>query len=736
MRLPTPVMFLRAQASFLLTVLAYCLVAPAASAQTSIGESSGLVWTYDTANFPPDVPDHPWPVNLGTLVPVNVTLSWTARDRDGDPLVFDVYFGTSTPPVLVATSVDTTNYTPGMLDFSTTYYWKIVARDDSGLETAGPIWRFTTRPQNLPPNAPFAPSPGDGSTNRPLNTTLAWQCTDPEGGALTFDVYFGATAPPPLVVSNIAMKSYAPGPLELSTTYYWRIVARDNEGAETSGPQWAFTTRTNAAPYIPYNPSPPNQATNRSVNTDLSWLGGDPDGDAVTYNVHFGTSDPPALVASNLPTTFYDLGKLQLATTYYWRIDAVDVFGASTTGFLWRFTTTPGSPPVLSNPHPMNNSLTVVSPVLSWTATDPDGQQLIHTVFLGTSSPPPFAVTGLTEPIYDPGVLPAAVYYWRVVTFDGITSTVGPVWTFRLALPGDVMMDGVVNLADAQCAMQVFLWNPSCGGPFAYELADVDCDANVTPADARCIHQYAIDGSCTFCGPVSNAPTSVTRTPLVSTEAVFSRGDTLIVRLSVGVMPSLGAFGLYATSDPKLKFLKAQRYGLTQNFDVFETSTPNPGIAVVGAYSLVNVPVAAPAAFIELQFDMSDGPPANLIVGGFVDDLNGAGNVVIPLDEMVSAQPIETELVLHPNRPNPFNPQTTISYSLPARSTDANVRLSIVDASGRLVRTLVNEKQTSGVHEVSWEGKGVNNEAVASGVYFCLLDVGGERRTRKLVLLK
>jgi hypothetical protein len=263
-------------------------------------------------------------------------------------------------------------------------------------------------------------------------------------------------------------------------------------------------------------------------------------------------------------------------------------------------------------------------------------------------------------------------------------------------------------------------------------LADVNCDQYVTPGDARCIHKYVVDGSCTLCGPAPAAPTPTSRPPLVSASAVYSREDTLVVRLSVGVMPPLSAFGFYVSADPKLKFLKAQRYGLTQNFDVMETSIPNS--TQVGAYSLASVPVGSGGDFIELVFDMSEGPPPYIFIGGFVDDLYGAGNVVVSLDGMVTARPIETELALHPNRPNPFNPQTTISYSLPAG--DAEVRVSIVDASGRLVRTLVNERQAEGVHEVRWEGKDSNNEAVASGVYFCVLDVGGERRIRKLVLLK
>ncbi|HET6463070.1 MAG TPA: FlgD immunoglobulin-like domain containing protein, partial [Candidatus Krumholzibacteria bacterium] len=91
------------------------------------------------------------------------------------------------------------------------------------------------------------------------------------------------------------------------------------------------------------------------------------------------------------------------------------------------------------------------------------------------------------------------------------------------------------------------------------------------------------------------------------------------------------------------------------------------------------------------------------------------------------------ELTLHQNHPNPFNPQTTIAYDLPSAS---RVRLLVVDVSGKLVRTLVNETQSSGSRSVIWNGRDDNGNAVSSGVYFYVLDAGKERLTRKLVLLK
>jgi len=96
----------------------------------------------------------------------------------------------------------------------------------------------------------------------------------------------------------------------------------------------------NNPPSMLSNPSPPNHATGVDVNTDLSWMGGDPDaGDTVTYDVYFGTSASPSQVVSDQPATSYDPGPLSYDTTYYWKIIAEDNHEAATSGPTWDFTT-------------------------------------------------------------------------------------------------------------------------------------------------------------------------------------------------------------------------------------------------------------------------------------------------------------------------------------------------------------------------------------------------------------
>ena len=98
--------------------------------------------------------------------------------------------------------------------------------------------------------------------------------------------------------------------------------------------------QTNYAPYQPTSPSPTDKAIGLARNIDLSWTGGDFNfGDTVLYDIYFGTSQNPPLIASNYSATTVDPGSLNYLTTYYWKIDARDNHGITTTGPLWSFTT-------------------------------------------------------------------------------------------------------------------------------------------------------------------------------------------------------------------------------------------------------------------------------------------------------------------------------------------------------------------------------------------------------------
>lgn len=88
---------------------------------------------------------------------------------------------------------------------------------------------------------------------------------------------------------------------------------------------------------------------------------------------------------------------------------------------------------------------------------------------------------------------------------------------------------------------------------------------------------------------------------------------------------------------------------------------------------------------------------------------------------------------LHANHPNPFNPETTIEYSL---GLAGPVRIRVFDTAGHLVRTLVDGVEAKGAHRVMFDGRDDRGQQLASGVYLYRLDTALTTLSRKMVLLK
>ena len=92
------------------------------------------------------------------------------------------------------------------------------------------------------------------------------------------------------------------------------------------------------------------------------------------------------------------------------------------------------------------------------------------------------------------------------------------------------------------------------------------------------------------------------------------------------------------------------------------------------------------------------------------------------------------KFALYPAYPNPFNPNTSISYDLP---TDGMVYLAIYDLMGRKVNTLVSSKiQRAGYHHVTWNATNDLGQSVAAGMYIYTIQSGKFRQTKKMILLK
>jgi len=85
------------------------------------------------------------------------------------------------------------------------------------------------------------------------------------------------------------------------------------------------------------------------------------------------------------------------------------------------------------------------------------------------------------------------------------------------------------------------------------------------------------------------------------------------------------------------------------------------------------------------------------------------------------------------NYPNPFNPTTTINYSLQENS---KVTLNIYNIKGQKVKQLVSNQLSAGQHSVIWNGKDENNKSVSSGIYFYKLKTENFKKTKRMILLK
>ncbi|HPM03779.1 MAG TPA: FlgD immunoglobulin-like domain containing protein, partial [Candidatus Cloacimonadota bacterium] len=88
---------------------------------------------------------------------------------------------------------------------------------------------------------------------------------------------------------------------------------------------------------------------------------------------------------------------------------------------------------------------------------------------------------------------------------------------------------------------------------------------------------------------------------------------------------------------------------------------------------------------------------------------------------------------LNGNYPNPFNPVTTISYSI---EKDDHVSIDVFNVKGQKVRTLVNDRLTAGSHTIQWNGTDDNGKNVSSGIYFFNMKSGKYTSTRKMILMK
>ena len=128
------------------------------------------------------------------------------------------------------------------------------------------------------------------------------------------------------------------------------------------------------------------------------------------------------------------------------------------------------------------------------------------------------------------------------------------------------------------------------------------------------------------------------------------------------------------------------------------------------------------------------------LISANYNDYNGidSGSAYVYFNDDVSIEDVFMAIpdnrIFLENYPNPFNPTTTISFSI--IESYENIELVIYNLEGQKVKQLISEQLSAGQHSVVWNGKDDNGKSVSSGIYFYKLQAGDYQKVKKMVLLK
>jgi PKD repeat protein len=439
----------------------------------------------------PGTPGSPSPANHASGVSINVDLDWSDCANTNS---YDVYFGTSSSPAYYD-NTSSSSYSLPTLSYDTKYYWKVVAKNDCGNSTSGPVWDFTTGSQICPtPGIPGSPSPSNHATDVSINADLDWSdCTDTD----SYDIYFG-TSVSPAYYDNILNSSYSLPTLAYNTHYYWRIVAKNDCGNSTSGVVWDFTTQSapiSQPPNQPHNICPTPGATGVGLTPTLMASDfSDPDaGDthaASEWRIRTSTGDYSDPVwdsgrdTEHLTSIIVPSGELDYNTTYYFQVMYQDNHGVWSSWSAETFFTTHRPPTQPSNISPVSGATGVsLTPTLKSSAFfDPDGD--IHAASqwqIRTST------GSYSSPVYDSGAsskltqitIPAGIlsynttYYWQVRYQDhlGGWSDYSSETSFTTVAAPALQVDFTVDRTAVVVGQSVQFTNLSSGGaaPLSYQ---------------------------------------------------------------------------------------------------------------------------------------------------------------------------------------------------------------------------------------------------------------------------
>lgn len=686
--------------------------------------------------------------------PFGETVSWSdVADQDGDPVIFSVYFGSSTLSKVFEGSGISSYFFDG-LRYGTTYYWQVIARDPFSVST-GLLNQLQVFLQNSPPSIPTI-SQGTGvKSTRSTSELLSWNAPlDPEADQIAYTLYAGTEAGNlGTVAQNLGLTQFVLNDLAFGVTYYWRIGARDSFGA------WVYSSISsllhnfhNTAPQSPVVSGEPvrHRHLQEPFSDVLSFTAGqDAEEDAVSYLVYLGTYPASLGLLQKTTATAVTLSSLAFKTTYYALVIASDTYGAlSQSGlFSWSYVqinNPPLAPVVLSTGGPVLTRSPSYN--VAWqNSIDPEGDVLTYTLSAGTD-------TSRFSPVAQGEILTGTLndlvfgttYFFRVSARDPFGaetfgSTKSVVMVFKNQAPSPVQIASSTGVIKTRQVDYVLEWNPAQDADndaVAYKIlwginpesliSVQTSETRFSPAGALqfgSTYYFLIEASDTF-GGVSSSPLVSIRLEFLNNAPGPESSGILDPPVSGHIVTSKNNITLTwpAYSDPDgdpitytlqlgngaASFLAADPNNLTLLQTVYE--------GPVNSQTLSNLQFNTPYAY---RIIVRDSQGASVI---------GPSSVFTLVPQSSQSEPY--------NYPNPFRVNEGTNFVVTALESVERVKVSVYS----IYQDLVWEKDfgslSIGVHRLHWDGNDAYGRPVFSGLYVAMVETPAGRKTTRMVAIR
>ncbi len=710
--------------------------------------------TINTSDLPvPGPATSPSPANDAIDQAIDLTLSWTNPDYTDS---IDLYFGTpgskSLAKVLDNVPAVEEHEVTGLAP-STEYNWYVVCRNTSGDTPAENIvtWSFTTIGST--PEAVTYTSPTDAATDIELNSSLTWQSSANASGYkvyLSEDNTFTGITP-----VEHATTSYALSGLDYETTYYWKVVPYNIVGDATDGILvWSFTTIPDPTIPMPVTIDFEGSTANPAAITLENFLIGtnqhNTTGNVMYKNIYSSSSNGYIQFQSMNNITATSVIALDYRLTL-WSAGTVGITSVDGHDYLTIYASTDGGATfnvvdtINGTDHVDTADFTTFTADISAYA----GQSVI------------FRFEMTDDEVHDS---------WFDI--DNIHFGNAPQVTIN---PGDGSPSDPIVLEDENVELEFTSPNPAGFSLQIIMIPSIPSNNSGLPASMESFLSRtwrvisSVENPGTYNITFDLAGLGITNYGLVrffkradssqAWEDVINLGASLAWNGSKVTISGLDSFSEFVPGIDETLPVTLASFNAVQTtnkfaqinwvtasesevngYNLFRGENDNQDQALRVTATMIeasNSPTGASYSFIDDEVEMNSSYYYWLQTIDFdgTSEMFGPITIKISEDNNHDIEEILLGTQLLGNYPNPFNPSTTISFSVAQPQV---VTIDVYNIKGQLVRRVFNGKiETPNIKQsVVWNGKDSDNKDVASGIYFTVMKTGNKSFTNKAILMK